>query len=55
MINTALTDAMKRTGVSAAQLAKQVLVDPKTVNNWINHGSIPRRETQMAVANIRLY
>ncbi len=48
----ALADAMKRAGVSAAQLAERVQVDPKTVNNWINHGSIPRRETQMKVANI---
>jgi len=52
MKNIALAQAMKRAGLSAAQLAKQVLVDPKTVNNWINHGSIPRRETQMAVAKI---
>lgn len=52
MRNTALTDAMKRTGVSAAQLAKRVLVDAKTVNNWINRGAIPRRESQMAVAKI---
>jgi transcriptional regulator with XRE-family HTH domain len=52
MINAALRDAMKRTGVSAAQLAKQVFVNPKTVNNWINRGAIPRRETQMAVVKI---
>ncbi|MCL5973325.1 MAG: helix-turn-helix domain-containing protein [Actinobacteria bacterium] len=37
--------------MSAADLARRVQVDPKTVNNWINRGSTPRRETQREVAN----
>jgi DNA-binding XRE family transcriptional regulator len=51
MKNTALKDAMEQAGVSAAQLAKQVDVNSKTVNNWTNHGATPRRETQLKVAN----
>ena len=52
MKNIALIEAMNRAGLSAAQLHKRVSVSSKTVNNWINHGSIPRRETQIKVANL---
>lgn len=50
MKNELLSARMTRQGASAAGLARDVRVSPKAVDNWVNKGVTPRRETQIAVA-----
>lgn len=41
---------MAEKGLSAAELARLVSTDPKSADNWINRGTVPRRETQREIA-----
>ena len=50
MPNERLRDALAETGVDPEGLAREVQVDPKTVERWINNGRVPYRKYRRVIA-----
>ncbi|MFI6817237.1 helix-turn-helix domain-containing protein [Nonomuraea sp. NPDC050328] len=51
MANERLRAALLQRGVSIAQLAEAIAVDPKTVERWVTKGRAPYRKHRFAVAS----
>lgn len=50
MPNERLRDALAETGVDPEALAREVQVDPKTVERWINNSRVPYRKYRRKIA-----
>lgn len=50
--NTRLHAALDAAGLTRAQLAETVEVDPKSVERWITQGRLPRAATRLRVASV---
>lgn len=50
MINERLRDAMQSRCITSVQLAKELEVDPKTVERWITSGRLPYPKYRNSVA-----
>lgn len=52
MTNERLRDAVNRAGLTLAELAHEVGVDPKTIERWINQGRMPYPKHRAKIATL---